>query len=126
MSAWLARSNGSIGCDFLALKPTYYYSAHNPEHQLDRLCYAVILTNAWNRPSYEQPAVANLGGSAGELITENSGTAMGLSKELIARLHGMNLVDALDFAANVNAAARMTTDCKQGIDAFLQKTTPKW
>lgn len=47
----VARSNGSIGCDFWALKPTCSYSASNPEHQLDRLCYAVILTNAWSRPA---------------------------------------------------------------------------
>ena len=61
-----------------------------------------------------------------ELSTQNSGMSMGLCKELIAKLHGMNLVDALDFAANINAAARMTADCKQGIEAFLQKTPPKW
>ena len=45
----VARSNGSIGCDFLALEPTYFYSARNPDHLLDGLCYVVILTNAWSR-----------------------------------------------------------------------------
>jgi methylglutaconyl-CoA hydratase len=63
---------------------------------------------------------------ADELITLNSATSMGFCKELIAKLHGLNLVDSLDFAANVNAAARMTADCKEGIEAFLQKTSPKW
>jgi methylglutaconyl-CoA hydratase len=63
---------------------------------------------------------------AGELITQNSATSMGYCKELIGRLHGLNLLDSLDFAANVNAAARMTADCKQGVEAFLQKSIPKW
>ena len=63
---------------------------------------------------------------AGELITQNSATSMGYCKELIGRLHGLNLLDSLDFAANVNAAARMTADCKQGAEAFLQKSIPKW
>ncbi len=61
-----------------------------------------------------------------ELAQQNSGTAMGLCKEMLSKLHGMNLMDSLDFAANMNAAARMTPDCKQGIDAFLKKEKPQW
>ena len=61
-----------------------------------------------------------------ELIEQNSGTAMGLCKEMLSKLYGMNLMDSLDFAANMNAAARMTHDCKQGIDAFLKKEKPRW
>jgi methylglutaconyl-CoA hydratase len=38
----------------------------------------------------------------------------------------MNLADALDFAANINAAARMTPECRQGIAAFLNKEPLKW
>ena len=51
---------------------------------------------------------------------------MGMTKELIAKLGGMNLVDSLAFASNVNAAARMTQDCKQGIEAFLQHKKNQW
>ncbi|RPH30612.1 enoyl-CoA hydratase/isomerase family protein [bacterium] len=61
-----------------------------------------------------------------ELLTENSLTSMTLCKELLSKLHGMNLADALDFAANMNAAARMTPECKQGIAAFLNKQPLKW
>jgi methylglutaconyl-CoA hydratase len=61
-----------------------------------------------------------------ELITQNSLTSMGLCKEMLSKLHGMNLLDALDFAANMNAAARMTTDCKQGVAAFLNKEKIQW
>lgn len=62
----------------------------------------------------------------GELLTENSGTSMGLCKEMFAKLDGMQFRDALDFAANMNAAARMTPDCKQGVEAFLTKTKTSW
>jgi len=61
-----------------------------------------------------------------EIIEQNSGTAMGLCKEMLSKLHGMNLVDSLDFAAGMNAAARMTPDCKEGISAFLKKEKPQW
>jgi methylglutaconyl-CoA hydratase len=61
-----------------------------------------------------------------ELIDENSSVAMGLCKEMFSKLPGMNVPDALDFAANMNAAARMTPDCKQGIASFLKKERPHW
>ena len=65
-------------------------------------------------------------GLADELIERNSLTAMGLSKEMLSKLQGLNLQDALDFAANMNAAARMTQDCKHGISSFLNKEKIKW
>ena len=61
-----------------------------------------------------------------EIIQQNSGTAMSLCKEMLSKIHGMNLMDSLDFAANMNAAARMTPDCKQGIAAFLKKEKHQW
>ncbi len=61
-----------------------------------------------------------------ELLARNSLMSMGLCKELISKFHGLNLVDALDLAANMNAAARMTPECKQGIAAFLKKQPPSW
>jgi methylglutaconyl-CoA hydratase len=61
-----------------------------------------------------------------ELVRNNSLTAMSLCKEMLSKLHGMNLVDTLDFAANMNAAARMTTDCRNGVTAFLRKKKVEW
>ena len=61
-----------------------------------------------------------------ELLTQNSLNAMGLCKEMLSKLQGMNLIDALDFAANMNAAARMTPDCRQGVAAFLNKEKIIW
>lgn len=63
---------------------------------------------------------------AEELVAANSLTSMTLCKEMLSKLHGMNLADALDFAANMNAAARMTPECKQGMAAFLNKQQQKW
>lgn len=63
---------------------------------------------------------------ANELIQQNSGHAMGLCKEMLSKLNGLNLMDALDFAANMNAAARMTPDCKAGIASFLTKEQKQW
>jgi methylglutaconyl-CoA hydratase len=61
-----------------------------------------------------------------ELLSQNSLTSMSLCKEMLSKLHGLNLSDSLDFAANMNAAARMTPDCKQGISSFLKKEKHKW
>jgi methylglutaconyl-CoA hydratase len=63
---------------------------------------------------------------AGELIKTNSGTSMGLIKELLSRIYGMSTADALEYASNLNALARMTEDCKKGVDAFLNGSTLKW
>src|SRR3989338_9284928 len=63
---------------------------------------------------------------ADELITRNSGSSMGLVKELLGRIHGMSTTDALEYAANLNALTRMTEDCKKGIDAFLRKEPLQW
>jgi methylglutaconyl-CoA hydratase len=60
------------------------------------------------------------------LLTENSAASMGLCKDMLANLHGMNFLDAIDFAANMNAAARMTPECKKGIEAFLAKEKITW
>lgn len=63
---------------------------------------------------------------ADELITRNSGSSMGLIKELLGRIHGLSTQDALDYAANLNALTRMTEECKKGITAFLKKERIQW
>ncbi len=63
---------------------------------------------------------------ANELVANCSASSMGLVKELIARIGGMSMNDALEYAANLNALARMTDDCKKGIEAFLKKEPIKW
>ncbi len=61
-----------------------------------------------------------------ELSKNCSSSSLGLIKELLSRIHGMSVTDALSYAANLNALTRMTDDCKKGIDAFLKKEPMKW
>jgi methylglutaconyl-CoA hydratase len=61
-----------------------------------------------------------------DLIEHNSATAMAMAKEMLAKLDGMTAAEGLDFAANMNAAARMTADCRKGVQAFLNKQQPEW
>ncbi|MFN0156684.1 MAG: enoyl-CoA hydratase/isomerase family protein [Bacteroidota bacterium] len=61
-----------------------------------------------------------------ELLENNSLMSMGLCKEMLSKLDGMNLVDALDYAAKMNASARMTPECKRGMTAFLNKEKIQW
>ena len=69
---------------------------------------------------------ADLAALCQELATETSGSAIALTKALLADLPGRSLSDALAHAAAVNAHARATDDCRAGVDAFLGKTDPPW
>jgi methylglutaconyl-CoA hydratase len=60
------------------------------------------------------------------LIKNNSGQSMMLTKRLIADVQSMPLSDALNYAAEMNARARATDDCKKGIAAFLEKKDLSW
>lgn len=63
---------------------------------------------------------------ARELATETSGSAVALTKQMLARVPGMGLDEALDYAVQMNAFARGTDDCLAGIDAFLNNQDPPW
>ena len=63
---------------------------------------------------------------AASLIRSNSAQAMMQTKQMIARVQEMPLEKALTFAAESNATARATVDCKRGVDAFLKKEKIIW
>lgn len=63
---------------------------------------------------------------AKRLADGNSGQSMKLTKELIAKVQSLPLSEALSFAAEMNAHARSTEDCKRGIAAFLNKEKLTW
>jgi methylglutaconyl-CoA hydratase len=50
-----------------------------------------------------------------------SRSAITLSKQLLYFMDGMSFETALQSGVDVNAIARMTEDCKQGIARFLKK-----
>jgi len=63
---------------------------------------------------------------AEELASRCGPTAIGLCKELLARMSGLSTHEALEVAGNMNAAARMTAECREGIAAFLEKRPLRW
>lgn len=63
---------------------------------------------------------------AQKLCKANSGQSMELTKKMIARIQEMPFFDALNYAAEMNADARGSHDCKRGIGAFLNKEKIEW
>lgn len=61
-----------------------------------------------------------------DLAVNCSADAMQLTKLMIAEVQEKSLDEALRYAAEMNAKARTTKDCKAGIDAFLSKQKIKW
>ncbi len=59
-----------------------------------------------------------------KLIKKNSGQSMTLTKQMIASVQEMGLEQGLNHAAETNAKARATEDCKKGIASFLNKEKP--
>ncbi len=60
------------------------------------------------------------------LCKSNSAISMQITKSMVAQLSTMAVAEALNFAAQQNALARQTADCKKGIQAFLEKKTLEW
>jgi len=73
-----------------------------PAHLLDR---ALEVAHQWSR---------------------SSPSSLALTKQLLSKIRGSNLEDALDLATRMNAETRATPDCKEGIAAFLEKRQPSW
>lgn len=63
---------------------------------------------------------------AQQLIQNNSGQSMAFTKQMIAQVQEKSLEEGLQYAAEQNAKARASEDCKKGIAAFLNKETPIW
>ena len=63
---------------------------------------------------------------AGQLIKNNSGYAMGVTKQMMAKVYGLRIEEALNFASEMNAKARGSDDCKRGISSFLSKERINW
>ncbi|MFQ5569420.1 MAG: enoyl-CoA hydratase/isomerase family protein [Rhodothermales bacterium] len=63
---------------------------------------------------------------AWEIATQTSGSAVALTKNMLAQVPGMGLSEALAYATQLNAFARGTADCRAGISAFLKKVDPPW
>ncbi len=60
------------------------------------------------------------------LCRQNSAQAMAQTKKIVSQITAKPLAEAMDYAAQANAQARATADCKQGIAAFLDKKELHW
>lgn len=61
------------------------------------------------------------------ILTKASSESIARTKRLLLDTLGLRLEEALAHAAEVNAAARTTADCRRGIATFLaEKRTPNW
>lgn len=63
---------------------------------------------------------------AQKLCKQASAESLSLTKKMIDEVQNKTLTDALNYAAEMNAKARQTNDCKQGINAFLNKEKLTW
>lgn len=63
---------------------------------------------------------------ARKLCRQASGQSLTLVKEMLAKVQSMSVHDALEYAAQTNAGARASEDCKRGISAFLNKEKLSW
>lgn len=59
-------------------------------------------------------------------LAKNSPVALRRTKELLARAQAVSLSEAIALAVDTNASARSTSDCAEGVHAFLEKRVPKW
>lgn len=60
------------------------------------------------------------------LSFSTSASGIALTKQLLAASAGLSMEEALHLAAQYNAEARATADCKAGIQAFLSKENLQW
>lgn len=63
---------------------------------------------------------------AAMLRDRTSGQSITLTKYLLAASRGLDISHGLALAAELNAKARATEDCKKGISAFLEKKDITW
>ena len=75
-------------------------------------------------PAHELEARVNE--LAQQLIQNNSGQSMALTKKMIVEVQHLETQQALNHAAQLNAEARGSEDCKKGIAAFLNKEKITW
>lgn len=61
-----------------------------------------------------------------KILVENSSQAIATTKQMIAKVQSIPLEEALNFAAEMNARARSSDDCRKGINAFLNKDKIMW
>jgi methylglutaconyl-CoA hydratase len=63
---------------------------------------------------------------AQQIVQSNSEYSMAVTKQMMAKVQSLALDDALTFAAEMNAKARESADCRKGISAYVNKERITW
>lgn len=63
---------------------------------------------------------------ANQIALNCSAQALDKTKELIRTVQSLDTFTAMEYAAQMNAKARATEDCKKGINSFLNKEKVQW
>ena len=63
---------------------------------------------------------------ASSIARNTSSGAVAMTKSLLASLPGLDLAADMEMAAQANAAARRSSDCLAGVQAFLKKKQTPW
>lgn len=61
-----------------------------------------------------------------KLCKHSSSQSIAATKQMLAKVPELPLLEAIDYAAEMNAQTRASEDCKKGIDAFLNKEKLSW
>ncbi len=61
-----------------------------------------------------------------DLVKSSSPQSITRTKHMMGRVQNMDVVDAFNYAAEMNAKGRESEDCKRGIQAFLNKEKINW
>ena len=96
----------------------------NPEFvDAERALGIGLVNRVVPRPELDQRAEA----LAVEILTRASSASIAATKRLLLSTLGRRFDERLELAAETNAAARQTEDCRRGIAHFLDhKRTPDW
>lgn len=74
----------------------------------------------------KETIAAHVASFAQKLCAEASAESLAVTKEMLTKVASMELNEALDYAAHMNATARSGEDCKKGIGAFVRKEKISW
>lgn len=61
-----------------------------------------------------------------DVIAQNSPAAVTATKKLLYQGENGSIEESINSAVEINAQARNSADCKEGVKAFLEKRPPQW
>jgi methylglutaconyl-CoA hydratase len=75
-----------------------------------------LITRVFPDEAFEREVEAYIAG-----LAEKSASAISLTKSVLAQTDGLSFETAIEAGAHANTQARMTEDCRRGVNAFLSR-----